>query len=283
MSTSQNGWSVINSAALDKSPVPGTDIVLVPGVRAGSVATILKYVAAEFHKRVQHIKNPGCWGYANRPIVGGKDTSNHASGTAIDLNAPQHPMGKIGTFNQDQVNTIHAIVRECGGVVRWGGDYSGRKDEMHFEIIGSSAEVDRVAALLTTQPVTGTRQKITNGQTWNVRAEPTLDKRNITGTARVGDEYEVLEVTGDFCKVMWAEKVRYISKKAFTPGVASAPAAHIERVGGSGKQYYVRRDPVVANNNAVGVVKSGETYETEVVAGGWRYINGKGYVGPKAW
>jgi peptidoglycan hydrolase-like protein with peptidoglycan-binding domain len=46
------------------------------------------------------------------------------------------------------VRTIHAILDEVGGVVRWGGDYVGRKDEMHFEIVGNAAAVSAVAVRL---------------------------------------------------------------------------------------------------------------------------------------
>ncbi len=60
--------------------------------------------------------------------------SNHSSGTAIDLNAPRHPLGTSGTFSATQRSHIRSILNSCNGVVRWGGDYSGRKDEMHFEI-----------------------------------------------------------------------------------------------------------------------------------------------------
>ncbi|MFA7264909.1 MAG: peptidoglycan-binding protein [Candidatus Nanopelagicales bacterium] len=108
---------------------------------------------------------------ANRPccfdnedtLLAASSLSNHSSGTAFDWAAPKHPLGKIGTFTAAQVKTIHTIVNvECEGCIRWGGDYSGRKDEMHFEIIKSEAECQRVLNKLrkgssTTSPSTGTR------------------------------------------------------------------------------------------------------------------------------
>jgi hypothetical protein len=58
--------------------------------------------------------------------------SNHSSGTAIDLNAPKHPLGKIGTFPPEKVPMIRALSAKYG--LKWGGDYVNRKDEMHWEV-----------------------------------------------------------------------------------------------------------------------------------------------------
>src|SRR5699024_11367681 len=91
------------------------------------------YVAKRFHSEVESLVWPGNWGYAERKIRGGASLSNHASGTAIDLNAPRHYLGARGTFTKKQVRAIRKILSDVGGVIRWGGDYRNRKDEMHFE------------------------------------------------------------------------------------------------------------------------------------------------------
>ena len=65
--------------------------------------------------------------------------SNHSSGTAIDLNATKHPLGKIGTFPAEKVPMIRALARKYG--LFWGGDYQQRKDEQHFEINVSPKKV----------------------------------------------------------------------------------------------------------------------------------------------
>lgn len=149
MANSQNGWAVMDTASsppgLNKSPFPGTNIVPVPGVRNGDVATVLHYVGSQFDKRVEKLVNPGCWGYAYRPIRGQTSGfSNHASATAIDLNAPKHPLGKANTFTPAQIKVIRQILSECEGVVRWGGVYA-RPDDMHFEINAGAVAVKRVA------------------------------------------------------------------------------------------------------------------------------------------
>lgn len=142
MATSQNGYRANDRSLIASYSVPGGKIAM----RKGDVATVLSYVANRFHSEVEKLAWPGNWGYAERTIRGNSTTlSNHASGTAIDLNAPRHPLGKVGTFSSAQRGRIQKILKDCGGVVRWGGNYNGRKDEMHFEINAGTAAVARVA------------------------------------------------------------------------------------------------------------------------------------------
>jgi hypothetical protein len=100
----------------------------------------------EFHELIEPIDEGKLddWGYAFRMVRGSTDNlSNHSSGTAIDLNATQHPLGKAGTFPAEKVPMIRALAKKYG--LKWGGDYRNRKDEMHFEIELSEA---KVAALI---------------------------------------------------------------------------------------------------------------------------------------
>ena len=142
MATSQNGYRANDRSLIASYEIPGGKVAL----RKGDVATVLTYFAKRFHSEVEPLKWPGNWGYAERTIRGNSTTlSNHASGTAIDLNAPKHPLGKVGTFSSAQRGRIRKILNDCGGVLRWGGDYRGRKDEMHVEINAGTAAVARVA------------------------------------------------------------------------------------------------------------------------------------------
>lgn len=151
MATSQNGWPAYTSGT-------HPDLVAIPHVagrvRRGDVATIFTYLIDRFDREVESVAEAAGqpeddWGWASRPIRGKTtDLSNHASGTAIDLNAPRHPLGKVGTFSAAQVRAIRAILAALGGVVRWGGDYPGRKDEMHFEIVAGPERVAHVAAAI---------------------------------------------------------------------------------------------------------------------------------------
>lgn len=145
---SQNGWAASpdkSAIGIESPKVPGTDVDFPQGIREGDVTTVLMYVASEFHRTVEPLKDGWCWGYYYKQIEGSSTLSNHASGTAIDLNAPAHPMGKADTFSSTEVAAIRKILDFCD-VVRWGGDYTGRKDDMHFEIVGDAAAVALVAA-----------------------------------------------------------------------------------------------------------------------------------------
>lgn len=134
--TSYNGWPVGTPASaigVANYTVPGTSVVL--PVKAGDVATVLMYVAGRFNGEVEPLRSGQCWGYGYRKNVNNPSVwSNHASGTAIDLNAVLHPNGAKGTFTGSQVASIRSILSFCGDVIYWGGDYRGTTDEMHFEI-----------------------------------------------------------------------------------------------------------------------------------------------------
>ena len=158
MVASYNGWSAApGGAGLGVKKLIVNDIEVAGGVRGGPVYTVMRYVAEQFNKRVERLYDPGCWGgYYKNSANSAFLLSCHASWTAIDLNAPDHPNGKRGTFNASQVREIRAIQSEVGGVVYWGGDRwgDGVYDEMHFEIATgvTEAQVATVAARLTAKP-----------------------------------------------------------------------------------------------------------------------------------
>ncbi|MEV0360068.1 M15 family metallopeptidase [Nocardia sp. NPDC050697] len=145
MNFTQNGWNTIDGRDLDRSPIPGTDVVPIPGLRPGDVATVLLRVGQLFNERVAKVYNPGCWGWnAPTPIPGSNVYSNHGSGTAIDFNAPSFPW-KVRKMSAAQREACRQIVRELDGVVAWGGDFATFIDEMHFEIDATPDEVAQVA------------------------------------------------------------------------------------------------------------------------------------------
>lgn len=148
MATSQNGWPVYTTGT-------HKNLVAIPKiagrVRKGSVATIFKDLVSEFDRTVEDVDTgKDEWGYAYRPVRGqSRGYSNHASGTAIDINAMQHPRGARGTFSASEVRAIKRILSRYEGVIRWGGDYTiGKKDEMHFEVDASASRVNAVAKKL---------------------------------------------------------------------------------------------------------------------------------------
>jgi len=122
----------------------------------GDVRTVLDHVAQRFDAEVEPVDAASSWGWAYRPVRGedGEEDglSNHASGTSIDLNATEHALGAAGTFTPGQVDAIRSILAEVAPVVAWGGDFDGRVDEMHFEIVGDADAVAEVAARLAGTP-----------------------------------------------------------------------------------------------------------------------------------
>jgi hypothetical protein len=150
---SQNGWTVLEQGP-PAVAVPGTNVRLT--IRPGDVATVLLEVARRFHGEVESIEGGvrDDWGWAYRPIRGQESGfSNHASGTAIDLNATKHPRGVKGTFSAAKKRTVRGILaatrdaRTGRQVVRWGEEYTTTVDGMHFEIDA----VGRVAARIREQ------------------------------------------------------------------------------------------------------------------------------------
>jgi hypothetical protein len=72
----------------------------------------------------------------------------------MDLNATRHPLGKVGTFTRAEGSAMRAGLRRAvyRSVLRWGGDYHGRKDEMHVELVARLAVVRPVARALAKTP-----------------------------------------------------------------------------------------------------------------------------------
>jgi hypothetical protein len=138
---SQNGWTAPGRSVIVTMAVPGTAVKL--PVRAGPAGQLLVAAAARWNAEVEPLVPGTCWGYADRTVRGSAtDLSNHASGTAIDLNAPQHPLGTnpSANFTPAKITAIRRIVASYAPCLRWGGDYTGRKDGMHLEVVASEAQ-----------------------------------------------------------------------------------------------------------------------------------------------
>jgi len=143
--TSQNGWPSStdrNAIAVKNFVINGANQHL---AMATGAAPVLAAFAAEFNKLVAPINAPGTvyddWGYGcgdNRGISAMQ--SNHASGTAIDLNSTKHIQGGVVSgYTPAQEKTILALCSKYG--IRWGFTYHQNKDPMHFEIIETPATV----------------------------------------------------------------------------------------------------------------------------------------------
>ena len=140
--TSPNGWPASEdrkAIGIQSFAIPGTSLKI---ACSKDVAPILVAFCQDFHGWVEPIDEGQLddWGFAFRMTRGSdKVLSNHSSGTAVDLNATKHPLGKSNTFTKQQTNTIQLLIIKYG--LSWGGNYKRRKDEMHFEIALNRAEV----------------------------------------------------------------------------------------------------------------------------------------------
>lgn len=145
MAVTRNDWDIIDSGSSDRL-VP---LRWITGkVRKGDAHTILDALGARFNSEVEPIIKAHSWGYAKRTVRGTSSIpSEHSSGTAVDFNAPAHPIGKANTFSPADRAKIRQIVRDFDGAIRWGGEWS-RPDDMHFELIGGTAKLAAVAKKL---------------------------------------------------------------------------------------------------------------------------------------
>lgn len=93
-----------------------------------------------FMNAVEPFKEAG-WdgGHAVRPVRGTTSTpSEHWAGTAVDLNASQHPRGstQYAGWDAGQVRMIRWYLgtTQPGKLFFWGADFSTTPDAMHFQL-----------------------------------------------------------------------------------------------------------------------------------------------------
>jgi peptidoglycan hydrolase-like protein with peptidoglycan-binding domain len=142
MTISQNGYKS-RDASLVATYTVVRDVKLT--LRKGDASVVLLDFARWFDKNIEPLKKGTCGGYNPRAIGGSKTDSNHASGTAEDLNWGDHVMGKRNTFSSADQKKIREHLKFYEGVIRWGGDYKSRADDMHFEINKGPKDLARIA------------------------------------------------------------------------------------------------------------------------------------------
>ncbi|MCX2931424.1 M15 family metallopeptidase [Mycobacterium sp. CVI_P3] len=140
----ENGWPACGPDELDRSPIPGTNIV-VP-LQRGIPNTILKAFLAAINQFVESAYNSrggsdeGGWTGTNSV-----PTSNHLGGTATDYNWSDHPMGVAlaGWHGSDLVpgeqepavrDVLKFFTYKGIQLVWWGNDWNSPKDSMHFQM-----------------------------------------------------------------------------------------------------------------------------------------------------
>lgn len=135
---SENEWRMCNRDECVIADVPLEYIDTAP-LRRGDPVTILGAWMLWYDRNVEPITSP-VWGWSNTNDVA---TSNHLSGTAVDLNAPKYPWGRR-VMPADRIAKIREGLALFDGVVFWGADWD-RADEMHYQISFPEGD-ERVAA-----------------------------------------------------------------------------------------------------------------------------------------
>ena len=140
---SQNLWPVLTKDETYVVRVGGGAYRVAP-----SCAPVFAAFMARFDAVVEDLSGPVLddWSWADRLVRGSTTSiSNHASGTAVDLNALRHGRGSRNTFTAAQLARLRKLLAAFP-VLRWGGDFSTTVDEMHFEVNVSAVELARFAA-----------------------------------------------------------------------------------------------------------------------------------------
>ncbi|QBP33256.1 lysin A, l-ala d-glu peptidase domain [Gordonia phage BrutonGaster] len=130
---SENGWRMCNSDETVVVDVAGMRV----RVRAGYAAEVLGAWMRWYHENVERVdlyKPLDDWGWSATNDVA---SSNHLSGTAIDINATQYPWG-ARVMPAARKAKIREGLKLFEGNIFWGADWS-RADEMHYQLNSGTA------------------------------------------------------------------------------------------------------------------------------------------------
>lgn len=128
-----------------------TDLVTIT-TKGGARFTVAKSGAQKFEGLLNDLEAAGypikgdqSGGYNYRTIAGTNKLSNHAHGSAVDVNWSDNPRGGMGNIPAE---TASALAQKYG--MTWGGDWKN-PDPMHFEV--ASAPVPQNATVAGVVPV----------------------------------------------------------------------------------------------------------------------------------
>ena len=124
-SKSENGWRMCNR---DECVTVAGPYMNTAPLRRGAAEILLGDFVRRYHAEVAPVISP-VWGWSATNDVA---TSNHLSGTAVDINAPQWPWG-ARTMGAAIIARINNLLARYDGAIFWGRNWN-RADEMHFQL-----------------------------------------------------------------------------------------------------------------------------------------------------
>lgn len=202
MLTSDNGWPGISNVA-------NTVLTEVPGVglkirTAGhGVDFLFSKFIQRFDKVVEPVRGPTLddWSWAYRMVRDSTTSlSCHASGTAVDLNALQHPRSVRNTFNAAKLARLRGVLAEFEdpktglSIFKWGGDFHTTVDDMHYQIQGDLSAVSRVVTKIKAQEAAAEEMNLKDTVTLTTQFQVDSMNVNIVDPAkkyRLGDTLTV--------------------------------------------------------------------------------------------
>lgn len=100
--------------------------------KAGLLHLVISY-SGDYLARYKRGKSPDPAGHGRKSSADVTALSNHAFGTAFDINVPQNDLGKVPAFigTKGCVRELVPIANACGFF--WGGHFQSPRDGMHFE------------------------------------------------------------------------------------------------------------------------------------------------------
>jgi putative chitinase len=127
---SENGWPMVDEGSCTWVDIPGTSVTL--EIQNGQPLQIMRAFAADFHAYIEPLRDPdsACWTPTNSV-----PTSNHLSGTAMDLNWDSHKFQVADAgFDAAKLARVRALLDFYEGTIFWGNDWDSPKDAMHFQM-----------------------------------------------------------------------------------------------------------------------------------------------------
>ena len=171
----ENGWPGLPATddMLNWVTVPGTNPPVKLQIQKGQPTQILKAFVADMNAYIEPVRNQDTACFTRENSV---RTSNHRSGTAIDIDWDSHAFHVKGTFG-GKLPALRELLDWYEGTVFWGGDWTDPIDEMHFQMgyntYGNPKTADFITRKIRADGFSTYRRKQTMTDTVLASATPT--------------------------------------------------------------------------------------------------------------